>query len=684
MNSARAAVGPAGSTKLTEGPIKRSEWLAAAAYSVVLLWINLYVCRALFSVQTGPMNSMHGFWAAIARLADGSWFQATWWPYWDCGIPFEFTYAPLAPALTAMGAAAFHVSQGLAFQAVSALAYCLGPLTLFLMAWLMTRAPGYSFLAGLFYSLTGPTRILVPDDSFFWRTFWDARRLSLMVFWDDTPHVLALAFLPLAILFLSLSFRKRRLIYYAAASVSIAAATLASAFGPAMVAMAAFCLLFVLRRQDYGRNILCTAAIGAYAYALSAHFLPPTLFQAIRTASGRGEDGNWSMGSVTALAIVTLGWVLLWHYLPRWTSDWRLQFFALFAYLTSSPPMLATFFNRHLLPQPGRYKFEMELALALLAVFLARCWIEKMPRALKAALLFLCLALAGEQVISHRKYAKTIIQPAVLESTIEYRAATWAEQNLPGVRILMPGSIAQWTNAFTEVQQFTGGSWSMAYNSIQQRGYDAAHGGGDTPERDAHVSLAWLKAYGVGAVCVPGPKSPEFWKPYRHPAKFEGLLPVLWRVDDTTIYQIPQRNASLAHVVPEAALIGRAPRGPGDMAEIERYVAALDDPSLPPAKFQWEGRNRILIHTTAGPRQVISVQVSHHPGWHATVGNRHPQLGKDGLGLIWFRPECNGPCEVRLDYDGGWELRLCRWISLLAIAGLLAGLPLWYFRRRRD
>jgi hypothetical protein len=548
----------------------------------------------------------------------------------------------------------------------------------------MTRSPGYSFLAGLFYSLTGPTRILVPDDSnFLWRTFWDARRLYLMVVWDDTPHVLALALLPLAILFLSLSIRRRRLIYYAAAVVSIAAATLASAFGPVMVAMAALCLLFVLRREDWRRNFLITLGVGAYAYALSARFLSPSLLQAIGTATGRGEEGNWSMGSVTALAIVTLGWVVLWRYLPRWTGDWRLQFFALFTYLTSSVPMLATFLHRHLLPQPNRYKFEMELAWALLAVFAARWWIARAPRALKFALLFLYLALAGEQIVSLRNYAKTIIQPGRLESTIEYRAAVWASQNLHGARILMPGSIAQWANAFTPVQQFTGGPWSMAYNPIQQRGFDAAFDGGETPERDARVSLAWLKAYGVGAACVSGPKSPEFWKPYRHPMKFEGALPVLWRTDDTVIYQVPQRTASLAHVVPESAVVVRAPRRPSDVDEIERYVAALDDPSLPTAEFRWEGRDRIHIHTTAKTGQVIAVQVSYHPGWHVTGGNHHLQLRKDGLGLMWFRPECSGPCEVQLEYDGGWQLRAGRWLNFTALAGLLVGLPLWHFRRRR-
>jgi hypothetical protein len=372
--------------------------------------------------------------------------------------------------------------------------------------------------------------------------------------------------------------------------------------------------------------------------------------------------------------------VPLWRYLPRWTSDWRLQFFVLFAYLTSSVPVLAAVLHRQFLPQPARYKLEMELAWALFVVFGARCWIERRPRWLKTALLFLCLVLAGVQIVSYRKYAKAVLRPGDLNTTIEYRAAAWAGQNLPGVRILMPGSIAQWTNTFTEVPQFTGSSWSMAYNYIQQRGFDAAFNGAATPELDARVSLAWLKAFGVGAVCVPGPHSAEYWKPFSHPLKFEGVLPVLWHADDTTIYQIPQRTKSLAHLVPESAVIRSIPLQPGDLAEIERYAAALDDPALPAAEFQWIGRNRIHIHTVARPGDVISVQVSYHPGWHATDGSRTLDIKKDGLGLMWFQPKCNGSCDVELDYDGGWELRICRFISIAAITGLLLGLLLWGFR----
>jgi hypothetical protein len=244
---------------------------------------------------------------------------------------------------------------------------------------------------------------------------------------------------------------------------------------------------------------------------------------------------------------------------------------------------------------------------------------------------------------------------------------------------MLPGSIAQWANDFADLPQFSGSSWSQAYNQVQQRGLAAVYNGGDTPPQDARVSLDWLKAFGVGAVAVSGPNSHEYWKPFAHPAKFEGLLPVLWREDDVTIYRVPQRTASLAHVMSESTIVSRPPAGPRDTDAIEKYVAALDDPSLPPAEFQWAGPNSIQIRTTASPGQTISVQISYHPGWHAKVGSRAIELRRDGLGQMWLRPDCSSLCEIRLEYDGGWELRLCRYISFGALALLLAAV----LRRRQ-
>jgi len=266
------------------------------------------------------MNSMQGFWIAMARLG-GGWFHSEWWRYWDCGAPLEFVYAPLVPALSAWIAAVRGIPHDIGFQTVSGLVYCLGPVTLFVMAWLLTRAPGYAFAAAAFYSLTAPSQLFLPDAQFSLQHFWDARRLYLMVVWDETPHTAALAILPLVILFLSLSIRKRRPAYYALTALAIAVCTLASDFGPVLAAMASLCLLFVLRREDWARNLRVTAAIGLFSYAICCPWLSPSNILAIGSASNGGGGGSWTIGSFTALAIAATGWALLWHYLPRWTED---------------------------------------------------------------------------------------------------------------------------------------------------------------------------------------------------------------------------------------------------------------------------------------------------------------------------------------------------------------------------
>jgi hypothetical protein len=652
---------------LMEERFRVSEVIQSIGYAVLLVWLNAYVCREMFVRYTPHMNSMQGFWIAMARLPGAAWFHSNWWRYWDGGLPFEFAYAPLIPAMTAWTAAVRGIPHDAAFQTVSGFIYCLGPVTLFLLAWMWTRAPGHAFAAAAFYSLTAPSQLILPDGGFSIQHLWDARRLYLMTVWDETPHMAALAILPLVILFLSLSIRRRRPAYYAATTLAIAVCALASDFGPVLTAMAALCLLFVLRRRDYLRNLLLTAGIGLFSYAICSPFLSPSGLAAIRA----GSADYWNAGSFTALAIVAAGWALLWHYLPRWTPDWRLQFFALFAWLTCSVPIIFVWLSRQFIPQPGRYKVEMEISLALLLVFAVRSSFARIPRPLRFCLLFLFAALAGEQIAAHRRYAKAVLAPADVTRTIEYRASVWARDHLSGVRIMMPGSISQWANAFTDIEQFAGGAWSAPSNLVQQRAKAAMYNGADTPEKDAQVSIAWLKAFGAGAIAVSGPKSLEFWKPYAHPTKFDERLPVLWSEDDLTIYGVPLRTASFAHVVPESALVRRVPSGPGDTEEVEKYVAALDDASLPKAEFQWQGENRIHIRTMAWPGQAVSVQVTDHPGWHAKANGASRQIKADGLGLMWIQPGCSGACDLQLEYGGGTELRILHLLSAGALAALI-------------
>ena len=196
--------------------------------------------------------------------------------------------------------------------------------------------------------------------------------------------------------------------------------------------------------------------------------------------------------------------------------------------MTNSIPIIFVLLHRQFLPQAGRYRPEMELGVALLGGFGARAWFEKMPVPVKRAAIFLVAALAIEQIVFIRDRAKIFLAPADVTKTVEYRASMWTAANLPGVRVMFPGSIAQWATAFSDIPQFSGSSWSIAYNHTQQRGLEAIYKGGDTAERDARVSLAWLKAFGAGAVAISSPDSEEFWKGFAHPSKFDGVLQTLW------------------------------------------------------------------------------------------------------------------------------------------------------------
>ncbi len=175
-------------------------------------------------------------------------------------------------------------------------------------------------------------------------------------------------------------------------------------------------------------------------------------------------------------------------------------------------------------------------------------------------------------------------------------------------------------------------------------------------------------------------ESAEFWRPFPHPRQFEGVLPPLWREQGVTIYGVPQRSVALAHVVPAGALVRRQPVWGEDVSEVRRYVAALEDRSLPEAEFAWRGRNTAVVRAVVAPGQAVSVQVNYDQGWRARVNGTPAPVRRDGLGLMYVQPERAGPCDIELEYTGGWEAWVCRALSVIGILG--AAVYLWLGRVR--
>ena len=57
---------------LREARLRVPEIFKGTIYAAVLFWLNAYICREMFVRYTPHMNSMQGFWIAMARSPSAS------------------------------------------------------------------------------------------------------------------------------------------------------------------------------------------------------------------------------------------------------------------------------------------------------------------------------------------------------------------------------------------------------------------------------------------------------------------------------------------------------------------------------------------------------------------------------------------------------------------------------------
>jgi hypothetical protein len=297
------------------------------------------------------------------------------------------------------------------------------------------------------------------------------------------------------------------------------------------------------------------------------------------------------------------------------------------------------------------------------------------------AVIALVTILAGIQFVHYRRFARQIINSANIATRSEYKVARWFDRNAGGRRVLVPGSIEFLLDSLTRTPQMTGCCLQNALSMAAVYAYyQYATDDGAEPAKAAGINLQWLKALGVSFVVTDDAKSTEVYHDVRHPHKFDGVLPLRWRDDGDFIYEIPMPSGSLAHAVYPDELVQRFPVNGIDVAPLGQYVTALDDPSRPVLKTAWLGTSELRVTGPVAANQLVSIQVSYHPGWRATANGREVPVGHDALDFIAVSPGCSGPCDLRLVFTGGREytitriVSICAWISVL-IALLLSIRP---------
>ena len=657
--------------------------LAAWGWPLALLLLNICVIARLFRVEySAHLGSNEGQFIFLAHVMAQRFGDLSWWPEWACGLPFQNTYLPLLQAMVALFSRISGHSAALSFHQVSSALYCLGPVCVYLLAKGMTRRPGTSFAAAAAYSLFSPC-VLIPDIRGDVGGIFNLRRLQILAFYGEGPHTAAMALVPLAILYLYRAITRGRLSDKALAGVFSAAAILANAFAAVILAMAAAALLATWGSGRFWRNLALLAAIGALAYAWISPAMPPSVVAAIRMNSPTIEgDFRLTPRSAAGAAILAAGFGALWLATRRRAPEY-LRFFLLMSWTTAAIVALGYFAKIYVVPQPHRYQIAMDLSMCLLAVFGAQELLRRFPpRVMRMAAAALVLVFAA-QLIHATRYAHSQIGGIDVTRTAMYRVARWADRNMGGRRIMVSGSYSFYFNNFTDTPQMHGAQEPMLPSILMRIATYMLYAGADAAgPRYVEMSATWLKALGAHAIVVPGPGSEEYYKPFRRPEAFEGRLPLLWREGGDSIYAVPGRSASLAHVMAVPDLVRDQPYNGLDTAQMERYVAAMDSPAYPLAEWRWTSRHGAAIKTVAAPGQVVSAQVNYHPGWRASVNGAERPVSADGLGLLVVKPGCDGPCEISLRYDGGPELRLALAASA-AVTLLMAALAAAALRRAR-
>ena len=134
----------------------------AAAFAVAL--VNVALVSPLFQVEyTDQMGSIEAAYISLARYTLDHFPDLQWFPLWYTGTPYQTTYTPLLPMSVAALAAVARITPSLAYHALTAALYCLGPVALF---WLVHRLSGsrtQALFAGLAWSLFSPSCFLIPE-----------------------------------------------------------------------------------------------------------------------------------------------------------------------------------------------------------------------------------------------------------------------------------------------------------------------------------------------------------------------------------------------------------------------------------------------------------------------------------------------------------------------------------------
>ncbi|HYI93690.1 MAG TPA: hypothetical protein VEX68_09115 [Bryobacteraceae bacterium] len=627
--------------------------------ALILFALNVALTYPLFLPGDTPYrDSIEGGYAGMARFVNAHPSPWGWNPLQYCGLPTQFLYVPglLYVVWLLPGDPVY------TYKLLTATLACLGPVTFYFCFFFFTGSRLWAFLTALGYTFYSPVYGLIQAADKDRGLTYLPWRLHVYAKYGEGPHNAGLTLMPLAWI---AAWRTATVGQYQeifVLAVLMAAITLTNWI--AGLALAITCLLLMV--SGFGRPGFKLSRIilaGVLAYGFACFWLTPTFIHTI-AFNWPADAFNYKLQNTQ---YVLIGWYvgglvglcLLLRFLkwPFWET-----FLALAVAAFSYPVMMHYSFGIDMIPESRRYAIEFELFLvaALGSFFQFTANGNNRVRhfcAVIAAIAF--LAGGASQIRSYLTQPRAQFLPIAAEQTTEYKAAKWLADQKPQGRVLVSGGLRFRLNSWFDVAQAGGAFESGLRNRTPIHfSYHIRTGTGSNPGMDVVESVRELKALGVEYVVIHGRGSSEHYRDYKNPEKFEGVLDRVYGETDDVIYRVPFR--SLAHAIHPEEEPQHAFRD-----SLQKYVEAIDNATRPKLKVTWIDTNRVKIDGDISAGMLISLQVSHDPGWQAKSGGKPVAVEKDTLGFIKLR--ATGP--VELEYKGTPEQRGFAFLSVLTWAG---------------
>lgn len=667
-------------------------------FPLLIAYVSYLQIQPLFTGEfTQQLSSIEVSYISMARFVLRFWPNLSWQPLWYFGYPFYLLYTPLLPFLEVLGKVLLGFSISHSYRFFTAFAYVFAPVSVYLFVLGVAKSKIGALISALIYSsapsLLGFIFNSVRGDRF--TQLLEPRRFTVLVRWGEGPHLLALAFLPLASLFFYRAVTKNRFLDKILTAIFIGLTFLTNAVAVWALSTLIFALILEILafpKQEFKKIFLRILSIAAVTLGLICFWYHPAFI-----FSFFGEGGSnfsyWLMFFPWGIVGLLLSGIFYFQFLKKVLKKipgissaltWFILMFGIvYVYYSSGDERI------ELVPQALRLNTEADMALALvIGCLFAYFWNWLWKKKIIFKVIGFIIALAIILPLLYNSFLLSQALPqyteplektnATLFSSAEYRVAAYLNQIVkPGERVFAPGNYGFFLNYFNDVWQLRGALYQSAVNKWPDHIYYQITNG-ENPE----VALDWLKIANISYLVYTTGGSREVYKDYKiSTEKFDQVLTRTEESEGDIYYQVPLQDNSLVKVVSQNLLGVPVPKNAIDKKTISQYVALLEaNPGQ--AKADFVNNGEIKIKATVKENEIILVQSAYHQGWQARDSLGKLSVGRDSLGFLIIYPRQPGTVQIDLSHHWIFSQYLGLIVTLLTLCFICIYKPIKLLNNR--